>query len=118
METERFEPFVTSKEVKPRVSQTNENEFLFDLNQTPTDEEVDTLDNEEEEEDDDDDDALVNSHVYASDLFTETDQEPGYCEDGNFGIRLENVLVVNDAETYVAQKLHRTSGTGIGIGTL
>ena len=25
--------------------------------------------------------------------------EPGYYEDGNFGIRLENVLVVNDAET-------------------
>ncbi|XP_028079452.1 aminopeptidase P1-like [Camellia sinensis] len=25
--------------------------------------------------------------------------EPGYCEDGNFGIRLENVLIVNDAGT-------------------
>lgn len=25
--------------------------------------------------------------------------EPGYYEDGNFGIRLENVLVVNDADT-------------------
>lgn len=25
--------------------------------------------------------------------------EPGYYEDGNFGIRLENVLVVNDAAT-------------------
>lgn len=25
--------------------------------------------------------------------------EPGYYEDGNFGIRLENVLVVNNAET-------------------
>ena len=59
----------------------NENEFLFDLNQTPTDEEVDTLDNEEEEEedDDDDDDALVNSHVYASELFTETDQGMSLC---------------------------------------
>ncbi|KAJ0265244.1 hypothetical protein HA466_0015680 [Hirschfeldia incana] len=49
----------------------HENEFLFDLNQTPTDEEVETLDLHNEEEDD----GLVNSHVYASDLFTETDQE-------------------------------------------
>ena len=39
----------------------NENEFFY-LNQTPTDEEVDTLDNEEV------DDALVNSHVYASEM--------------------------------------------------
>ena len=36
--------------------------FFFYLNQTPTDEEVDTLDNEEV------DDALVNSHVYASEM--------------------------------------------------
>lgn len=25
--------------------------------------------------------------------------EPGYYEDGNFGIRLENVLIVNEADT-------------------
>lgn len=25
--------------------------------------------------------------------------EPGYYEDGNFGIRLENVLIVKDADT-------------------
>ena len=56
----------------------NENEFLFDLNQTPTDEEVD-LDNEKEEEDDDDDDDDDDSHVYASDLFTETDQGMSLC---------------------------------------
>ena len=25
--------------------------------------------------------------------------EPGYYEDGNFGIRIENVLIVNEADT-------------------
>ncbi|XP_013658179.1 uncharacterized protein LOC106362896 [Brassica napus] len=69
----------------------NENEFLFDLNQTPTVEEIDTLDNEEEEEEDDDDDndALVNSHVYASDLFTETDQ--GNCGRKKIPLNLNQV---------------------------
>ncbi|KAF2593596.1 hypothetical protein F2Q70_00044858 [Brassica cretica] len=57
----------------------NENEFLFDLNQTPIDEEVD-LDNEEEEDvDDDDDDDDDDSHIYARDLFTETDQGMSLC---------------------------------------
>ena len=58
----------------------NENEFLFDLNQTPTNEEVDALNNEDDDDDDDDDDdALVNSHVYASDLLTEIDQGMSLC---------------------------------------
>ena len=56
----------------------NENEFLFDLNQTPTNEEVDALNNDDDD-DDDDDDALVNSHVYASDLLTEIDQGMSLC---------------------------------------
>ncbi|PQQ02089.1 Peptidase_M24 domain-containing protein/Creatinase_N domain-containing protein [Prunus yedoensis var. nudiflora] len=29
----------------------------------------------------------------------ESNEEPGYYEDGNFGIRLENVLIINEADT-------------------
>lgn len=43
---------------------------FYDLNQTPTDEELDTLNLDNKE----DDDEFVNSHVYASDLLTKTDQ--------------------------------------------
>ena len=66
----------------------------------------------------------VMSHVYLRllscapplSLHSQVTDEPGYYEDGAFGIRIENVLVVVEAETEVRQDGEERTKGGGGAG--